>query len=746
MPPDNIRSLSLSVCGQQNSVQLLHIPQHCGCLSRARRHMRRRSSGAESDGTNLTDASGFAASAAEQSHAACEEDYMSIDDDVPLVPVMLPPVAAALPAPRPPPQDAFARARAEADDRAQLQLLSPQTPSRNRPSATVSSQPFSASPLDAAAARSAAPSPLTRRNLEAHILSSIPQQTAPLPKPESVSTGSECDVCHLKQTQKNRVLMICQMKTCKLAFHLACVGRKKLPPPNVPWFCNMCRLDRMSVRTTAARQMLRACVLKNDEEEDDDVPLVDARSAKSDDSCGSACKLCRGRQKPDKMLQCEGLCKKYFHTWCVGLRAVPPGKWLCNGCSKAPTLNKGGRPRKARVNRAVDSARSAEDVQARRQWKMAMGISAVGEEDGPALSDSEDSGAPAADDDHAASDADDLLPDGGTPAAGKRARKAVGFGFTTPCYFDCTQTLRPGRKTWEEVGRVSEEALKYALNSLPERLVPEREILLAKHEEMFPWWHYMLAHGFNLLLYGVGSKHRILDSLSHTLTDGVVVTVYAYMPAFRAKFMLLALCQALKLEHSVHASNSTLLHVILSSLAPPAPQVAPAASSADDGEAARPTTRANVRVNLVAQLQKVYILIYGFDSQQYHGGELMAVLASLAQCPKIGLVCGCDHVNAALLISAEQRRLMRFTWVQAMTFDPYTQELNSTAQSSGITVEHMQGSLAVLRALPLNSQKIVFALVRMQLASGGATYADLHSYGRQHYLVTSDAALKNILV
>ena len=101
--------------------------------------------------------------------------------------------------------------------------------------------------------------------------------------------------------------------------------------------------------------------------------------------------MCRGRQKPDKMLQCEGLCKKYFHTWCVGLRAVPSGKWLCNGCSKAPTLNNGGRPRKARVNRAVESTRSAEDVQARRQWKMAMGISAVGDGDGPALSDSEDS-------------------------------------------------------------------------------------------------------------------------------------------------------------------------------------------------------------------------------------------------------------------------------------------------------------------------------------------------------------------
>jgi origin recognition complex subunit 2 len=295
---------------------------------------------------------------------------------------------------------------------------------------------------------------------------------------------------------------------------------------------------------------------------------------------------------------------------------------------------------------------------------------------------------------------------------------------------------------------VSEEALKLALNTLPEQLVSERDILLAKHEEMFPWWHYMLVHGFNLLLYGVGSKRRILDSFSHALTDGVVVSVQAYMPAFRAKFMLLALCQALKVEHSVHASNSSLVGIVLSSLSPPPLAASSSApeSSAAAADADKPTTRAAGRVNLVAQLKKVYILIYGFDSHQYHGGELMAALTSLAQCPKIGLVCGCDHVNAALLITAEQRRLMRFMWVQAMTFDPYTQELNSSAQSSGITVEHMQGSLAVLRALPLNSQKIVFALVRMQLASGGATYADLHDYGRQYYLVTSDAALKNILV
>jgi hypothetical protein len=665
--------------------------------------MPRRSSGAESDGTNLTDASGFAPSTADQSHVACDDDYdVNIDDDVPLVPVTLPHAASVRPLPsQSSPQDKFARARAEADAMVQQQpapalpkkRFAPKacsTPLHSRASSLLSSPPAAAAARSPAALRS---SPLTQRNLEAHILSSSPMQQPLPPKPESATTGSECEICHLKQTSQKRgphlspsksrtpskgalePLLICQMRTCKRAFHPNCVNLHRAPRRE--WFCNTCHLDRRTLnRTKWGRLQLQACVLKNDDEDDDDAPLVDARSAASDASDDSACDLCRGRQKPDQMLQCEGLCKKFFHTWCVGLGSVPRGRWLCNACVKTPTLNKGGRPRK--VNKSsVKSKKQEEDMQARRQWKMAMGISAVGDEDGPALSDSEDSGAPAADDDTdaaAASDADDALPGDGTPVASKKARKAVVFGFTTPSFFDCTQTLRPGRKTWEEVGRVSEEALKFALNNLPERLVHERDVLLAKHEEMFPWWHYMLAHGFNLLLYGVGSKHRILDSLSHSLTDGVVVSVHAYMPAFRAKFMLLALCQALKLEHSVHASNSALVNVVLSSLSPPAPpppSSSIAAPSASAAEADKPVTRADVRVNLVAQLHKVYILIHGLDSQQFHGGELMTVLSALAQCPKIGLVCGCDHVNAALLISASQRRLMRFMWVQAMSFDPY---------------------------------------------------------------------------
>jgi hypothetical protein len=48
--------------------------------------MRRRASGAENDGTNLTEASGFAFSTAEESDVACDDDYMSIDDDAPMVP------------------------------------------------------------------------------------------------------------------------------------------------------------------------------------------------------------------------------------------------------------------------------------------------------------------------------------------------------------------------------------------------------------------------------------------------------------------------------------------------------------------------------------------------------------------------------------------------------------------------------------------------------------------------------------
>jgi hypothetical protein len=170
----------------------------------------------------------------------------------------------------------------------------------------------------------------------------------------SVSSGSECEICHLRQTKEHPVLMICQMSTCKQAFHPACVQLHRAPKGD--WFCTRCKLDRkILARTNAGRLQLQALVLKNDGD-DDDAPLVEARSAKSDDSCGSACKLCRGRQKPQQMLMCEGRCEKFFHVGCVGLGAVPKGRWLCNACS---------------------SKRSEEDLQARRQWKIAMGIAGL---------------------------------------------------------------------------------------------------------------------------------------------------------------------------------------------------------------------------------------------------------------------------------------------------------------------------------------------------------------------------------
>jgi hypothetical protein len=93
----------------------------------------------------------------------------------------------------------------------------------------------------AAAAAPAAPvtpsaltSPLTHKNLEAHVRINSPKQIVLPRRPESVSTGSLCDVCNRKQTKirnnvKNNVLLICQMVTCKRAFHPACVQLAKVP-------------------------------------------------------------------------------------------------------------------------------------------------------------------------------------------------------------------------------------------------------------------------------------------------------------------------------------------------------------------------------------------------------------------------------------------------------------------------------------------------------------------------------------
>ena len=167
-------ALALVVCGRQN--------------------MLRRSSGVESDGTNLTDASGFAASTADQSHVAWGDDYISIDDDAPLVPIT------------------FARARAEADAMLQQQLVpalptkrflpkASSTPLHSRAASLLSSSPAAARARSPAALRS---SPLTQRNLEAHIFCRSPTQQPLPPKPESATTGSVCEECHLMQANQKR--------------------------------------------------------------------------------------------------------------------------------------------------------------------------------------------------------------------------------------------------------------------------------------------------------------------------------------------------------------------------------------------------------------------------------------------------------------------------------------------------------------------------------------------------------------
>ncbi len=186
-------ALALVVCGRQN--------------------MLRRSSGVESDGTNLTDASGFEASTADQTHVACDDDYLSIDDDAPSVPITLPQAASVRPLPiHSSPQDKLARSRAEADAMLQQQPVpalpkkrfSPQassTPLHSRAASLLSSSLAAAGSRSPAARRS---SSLTQSNLEAHILSSSPTQQPLPPKPESATTGSVCDECHFRQANQKR--------------------------------------------------------------------------------------------------------------------------------------------------------------------------------------------------------------------------------------------------------------------------------------------------------------------------------------------------------------------------------------------------------------------------------------------------------------------------------------------------------------------------------------------------------------
>ena len=241
------------------------------------------------------------------------------------------------------------------------------------------------------------------------------------------------------------------------------------------------------------------------------------------------------------------------------------------------------------------------------------------------------------------------------------------------------------------------------------------------HQRGFDQWTFELEQGFNLCLYGYGSKRDLAMSFAehvyqHADKPPKILVVNGYTPGLTIRDVLTTVAsQMLPKTIKLPAQPTAMLDLIFEGL----------------------SERPSIHLTLI---------IHSIDHHNLRKSQ--ALLARLASNPSISILATCDTPNFALLWDISLTRQFRFLYHDATTFQPYAAELdvvedvNFLLGRSGRRLGGKDGVGYVLKSLPENARNLFRILVAEQLAladvegghnendtAGGATpaYSDIDS-------------------
>lgn len=235
---------------------------------------------------------------------------------------------------------------------------------------------------------------------------------------------------------------------------------------------------------------------------------------------------------------------------------------------------------------------------------------------------------------------------------------------------------------------------------------PELEFLMELHGRAFDQWVFELDEGFNICLYGYGSKRAVTEKFAahfyHHLLDSApykgskktprIAVINAYAAGTTMKELLTTVASTL-VPASTKLPNqpAVLLDFILDFLSANAPP--------------RP----------------IFVIINSIDSPYLRKSPTPSMLARLAAHPSINLLCTADTPNFPLLWDVGLKTQYKFLFHDATTFAPYDAEIdvvetvNELLGRSGRRVGGRDGVGFVLRSLPENARSLYRILVMEQL-------------------------------
>ncbi|KYR02256.1 origin recognition complex subunit 2 [Tieghemostelium lacteum] len=234
------------------------------------------------------------------------------------------------------------------------------------------------------------------------------------------------------------------------------------------------------------------------------------------------------------------------------------------------------------------------------------------------------------------------------------------------------------------------------LERLPIKHQLEKENLQRNNEMKFSEMYSQLKQGFNLLLYGFGSKIQLIDHfIESKCTDGISISINGYLPTVTIKDVL----SSLTFDNKKFSDPMAHCNYIKSLF-----------QNYDSIEAY--SEREEVTS---IKIDHVYLVIHNIDGVSFRNETSQQILSLLAEIPQLHIIASIDHINAFFLWHSQMDD--KFNWIphSMPTFNNYYAEsayeiaiLNSRGNKLS-----MNSVLTVLKSLTETSRSAFKLLVEL---------------------------------
>jgi len=263
------------------------------------------------------------------------------------------------------------------------------------------------------------------------------------------------------------------------------------------------------------------------------------------------------------------------------------------------------------------------------------------------------------------------------------------------------------------------------------------EEMKKKHADSFQQWMLYLSEGTNLLLCGFGSKLDLLEEFRQRklMSNGYThIVLHGYRPDVSVKQLLNNLKTNFELDVPERFKSGR------HGLVQRAREICDAIKARDSPD--------------------FVILIHSIDGLTLRDEESQTALSYLAELPTCRIIASVDHVNGSLLWDRDKSTRFKWLSIDATTYANYFKEIDGqgskilglSKKANASDASHtLKGLMSIWSSLNKNAQSIFTKLAKCQLTKRKGrglnlmTFLDLFSSCREDFVVSSEAALRQIL-